>query len=198
LDSRKSAILRVREFKRERLKSTGRDKLQRIVRTKRFRAIALPSALDINGALCYNREVWLDSAQQFGNNKYADENNNYEAQAKRIDGLSQYMDSDSDRHLPEVYDVLQARARLKPGTAPGTDGIVSEMWKKLPFSCILKIHELFLQTYEGANTTTTILGPYNDWWYTQNTHCFMFRRLPLDWPSVYVAKMVYPDLCTDA
>ena len=106
-----------------------------------------PQAFKINGVMSYDRQQWLDGACDFGQERFGDGSNTTATQLKRLESLRVSADNDRLDGFPEChlefFDTLQARSRLKPGTAAGIDDITPDVYLELPFVAIAHIHQLF-------------------------------------------------------
>ena len=137
-----------REWKRHKVKG----KLQKMS-TAAFRPSRPITALQIEGQLTCSRETWKEAVHDICKERYFDEENGEEQQARRIEEMVSYARALTMEGQPapelDLATVLEARAGLKLGKAPGLDGVVAEVWKEVPMTMVLKIWQLFADRFTG-------------------------------------------------
>ena len=114
----------------------------------------------VDGTPTTDRQKWLEAACEFGAARFSDACNSDDVQHLRIQKLwSAYRTEVIDGRPPNklhLWDVLQARARLRLNTAPGPDGVVPEMWHALHWMGVLVIWQLFASRaeFKGSSEST--------------------------------------------
>ena len=123
--------------------------------------IHLPTTLRIQNEDSTDRELWVEEAKKFGESRFGDE----EGRERRHDKNTQAdfrprarvmnpneckerSQNEVDRPIT-LWDMLRARAEMKTGRAPGTDGITTDIYRLIPFMMIPEIGKLFTQRLEG-------------------------------------------------
>ncbi len=120
--------------------------LKRIL--KQNHATFVPTRLVINSRESCDRSEWLSSLHRFGLNRFTDIANTADRQKDRLNELIaehlRQTTGDRDMNLPlEIWDFLQAEAKLLPGTGVGSDGIPPEVYRTLPMAAVIRIFHLF-------------------------------------------------------
>ena len=91
--------------------------------------------------------MWLKGAYDFGAKRFGDAINGPETQQERLATLESAIANDrlDGRRLEhiEFWDTLQARAKLKSGSALGADRITPDVYKQLPFMAVAHVHDMF-------------------------------------------------------
>eukprot|EP00959_Pyramimonas_sp_CCMP1952_P323177 6762694-Pyramimonas_sp.AAC.1 len=107
----------------------------------------LPQQLIVEGSLSGNRPQWLAEGRRFGQERFGDDQNSHDAQARRLhQQIALYQERATaalESNTIEFWDFLQARGSLKMGKAAGPDGVPAEVWKALPIQLTWMIWQLF-------------------------------------------------------
>ena len=130
-------------------------KLSKISQLKRLKALTrqsrddlyMPTCLSVDGALTGDRSEWLRGAFEFGRQRFGDTDESVKEQKRMLAGIwsavrNEQLDGRPLQKL-EFWDVLQSRAALKPGSAPGADGVTPDIFLELPFLGVARVHSYF-------------------------------------------------------
>ena len=110
----------------------------------------------LGGSQSYNRSQWLIEALRFGPNgqsRFGDSRNRFDIQQKRLCSLHSWKQADildgASRNRVYCFDVLDARATFRNGSAPGTDDLPPEVFKELPYAAVVIIMSYFQNRYDS-------------------------------------------------
>ena len=146
---------------RQKLRARVRNgqRLQRLI-CNPFERLTCLTKLEVQGCITYDRARWLEEAHAFGKQRFGDSTNTADEQRKALHALvscarANQLDGHPLQHL-HFWDFLQGRARMRVNKAVGADGVPSEVYKCLPFICLLHIYELFekrVRFEDGENSS---------------------------------------------
>ena len=114
------------------------------------------------GEVTPSRRGWVAALLRKCSSKHACEHHDLECQRRRLDllsGMARCWKLDG-LHPPtlDLAAVLFTRPALKAGTAAGTDGVVSEIWRAAPLAVIIQIWQLFSRRIASGSS------PVNEGW----------------------------------
>eukprot|EP00973_Karenia_brevis_P034631 4779536-Karenia_brevis.AAC.1 len=86
---------------------------------KRHDNIKVFQSFEIDGTLTQDRKKWLEEAHRFGSQRFGDSSNSYEVQHQNLKNIRWAGQQCEEQLDVEYWDIVQSRAGLGVGTAPG-------------------------------------------------------------------------------
>ena len=116
-----------------------------------------------NGVRTANRKEFVKEATRYGKDKYGDPRNGKKKQQQRLEELrfmrgNERRDGRRKVEIP-LFDVMQARAKMKTKKAADSEHIVPEIIKALPFEACRKVRQQFNSMYHDEQKKPGNLGP---------------------------------------
>ena len=122
----------------------ARRRSRRIKWNKRLRQLTLEKAaaqrrqitsMRIDGQISFDRELWTEGCQVFGQERFGDACNDLEVQRRRFEYYLQLAENeikDGNVYRLDAWDVIRARSELGSG-ASGPDQLPPAVWQKVLF-----------------------------------------------------------------
>jgi hypothetical protein len=158
----KSAFQQKRLTQKKAAQERALSTLRRLTKSGSVVSFA-PTFFDIDGSLVYDRSRWLTEAHKFGSQRFSDPIfNPIEQQRIRLSSFRSAAINDRLDGFPgidlEFWDFLQARAKLKPGSGVGGDGLPPEVYLELPALTVMHIFSLSRKHFHFLDSESS--SPY--------------------------------------
>lgn len=174
---------------RKRWKSEHKVQVLRKISTwkRRQQCFVPPSVFKVNGMMTGDKDQWNEGLRCFMQERYHDDSADEQAIK---DWVEMIMEKTRSRKIDGLNvegigfgDVVGARAAITQGTAGGKDGLVGEIWKKMPFAMIIVIWFYFRLRAEYG------IGAVSDAWRTWCLFGLPKIRNPMDFGQFrYICK----------
>ena len=152
-EDRAQAVRNLRRAKRIRSKMKATLNLLRVAKNLRPRYV--PQQLMVQGSPSTDRKAWLREAEDFGKARFGDAANSFQKQKLHLLALSSAVENgfrdDHFRFNMTFFDILNARAEMKPGKAAGVDNLPPEVFHQLPYVVVMKVWRLFWDYYRNLD-----------------------------------------------